>query len=82
MQLGPRRNERLPAQLFTYNEDEIYSLEFGFGIMKSKNYRDMSKPKNFSPNLRLKYSKQKDFRICDFLCMKIAGTQCTEWFHI
>ena len=36
MQLGPRRNERLPAQLFIYKEDELYSLEFGFGIMKIK----------------------------------------------
>ena len=63
MQLGTRRNEWHPAQLFTYKEDEIYSLEFGFGLMKIKNYQDMSKPKNFSHNLRLKYSKPKDFTI-------------------
>ena len=73
MQLGPRRNERLPAQLFTYNEDEIYSLEFGFGKMKIKNYQDVSKPKNFSPNLRLKYSKPKDFRIGEFFMQQKCG---------
>ena len=73
MQLGPRCNERLPAQLFTYKEDEIYSLEFGFGIMKIKNSEDMPKPINFSPNLRLKYSKQKDFRIGDFFMHEKCG---------
>ena len=49
--------------MFTYKEYGIYSLEFGFGIMKIKNYQDMAK---LSHNLTLKYSKPKDFRIGEF----------------